>query len=338
MRAFERITAAADLLRPRTFFRTLARVGDLADTARELRTQVATLERRTAQLVAIERLQWEQQADLELLAGLDVAVVDTHIRRAIDEAQLELDPFPHIVVSKWLPRDVYDLAVRSIPPSVFFADGEPHRQQLAVPFGFAPIGSRLVWRFMADQVVVGCLRDALAAKFRDLIAEYVRTFCPAMDSPVDLALNASDGRIMLRRPGYVISPHRDPKWGFLTGLMYLARKGDDEAHGTKLYRVAHDEDAPSGHAYYVEPARCELVKAVPFRPNTLLVFLNSSGAHGASIPADAQPASLERYVYQFRLGPPKETIAALLARMDPHARALWAGSKSARADVADVYA
>ena len=115
-------------------------------------------------------------------------------------------------------------------------------------------------------------------------------------------LRTSDGRIMLRRPGYVIPPHRDPKWGFVTGLVYLARDGDPEEHGTSLYRVRGDEEAPSDKPYYVEESRCELVKTVPFRANTLLAFLNSTGAHGATIPADAKPATLERYVYQFGSG------------------------------------
>ena len=66
------------------------------------------------------------------------------------------------------------------------------------------------------------------------------------------------------------------------------------------------------------------------RANTLLAFLNSAGAHGASIPADAQPANLERYVYQFRLGPDAQAIKRLLEPMHPDQRRRWTGTKSAR--------
>ena len=153
----------------------------------------------------------------------------------------------------------------------------------------------------------------------------------ALPSDFDLTLHASDGRIMLRRPGYLLTPHRDPRWGFVTLLMYLAREGDDEAFGTQLYRVREDEEAPSSRVFYFEPHRCELVKSVPFRANTFLAFLNSSGAHGASIPADAQPPCLERYLYQVRLGPTGPVIKRLLQLMPPDRAALWAGAKVDRA-------
>ena len=59
----------------------------------------------------------------------------------------------------------------------------------------------------------------------------------------------------------------------------------------------------------------------------MLAFLNSAGAHGASIPADAQPADLERYVYQFRLGPDRQGIKQLLAQMSEDRRERWSGGK-----------
>jgi hypothetical protein len=57
----------------------------------------------------------------------------------------------------------------------------------------------------------------------------------------------------------------------------------------------------------------------------MLVFLNSVGAHGAHIPADAKPASLERYAYQFRLGADGKSIKAIRAKLTPLQRAFWAG-------------
>jgi len=327
-RAFQRIAAATDLLRPQTFFRTLARVDELADRTRELRTQMAVLERRTAQLLAIEHL--DGSADLEQLSALDPERIKNHIRCAVASSVLEHDPFPYTIVQDWLPPDVYQLVLRGIPPAVFFTSDDGAREQLAVPLGFGPRPCLLIWRYVTEQIVAGAVHSALSEKFRDVISEYVGRFCPTADVS-GLTLHASNGRLMLRRPGYVITPHRDPKWGFLTGLAYLARPGDDDTHGTQLYRVRDDEEAPSDKPYYVEPGRCELVRRVPFAPNTLLVFLNSAGAHGASIPADAQPPTLERYAYQFRLGPSNEAIAALLAGMAPAVRASWKGAKSSRA-------
>lgn len=336
-RTLRRVASAADLLRPKTFFRTLARVDQVADRTRELTAAVETLRIRTEQLMAIEALDWEQRCDLEQLpATLDRARIGAHIAAAVAASRMEDDPFPHMVVDQWLPPDVYQHVIKAIPPAVFFADREVTRQRLMVPFPVAPAYSHRVWRFLAQEVVGCSLATALSERFRPFVRDYMRSFCPGLPDGVAERLNPSDGRIMLRRPGYLIPPHRDPKWGFVTGLVYLARQGDNEAHGTQLYRVRNDDEAPNDKPLYLDQQRCELVKTVPFRPNTLLAFLNSAGAHGASIPATAQPPTLERYVYQFRLGPDVDTIRQLLALMPHERRALWAGAKSGKATSYDV--
>lgn len=335
-RTLRRISAAADLLRPRTLFRTLARVDDVADATRELQAVVEQLQIRTEQLMAIERLDWEQREDLQRAADrLDPARIDAHVKAAVAAATLATDPFPHLVVERWLPDDVYASMVKAVPPAIFFADREVTRQRLMVPFPIAPSYSQRVWRFIADDIVGRSLSEALSVKFESVVRDYISSFCEGLPDDLDLTLHPSDGRIMLRRPGYVIQPHRDPKWGFIVGLVYLARKGDNEAYGTQLYRVKGDHEAPTDKPFYVEEAQCELVRSVPFRANTLLAFLNSAGAHGASIPADAKPANLERYVYQFRLGPDKDAIARLMSYMSAERRALWTGAKANRAEAAD---
>lgn len=327
-----RIVGAADLLRPRTFFRTLARVDTLVDATRDLTAAVEALRIQTEQLMAIQRLDWEKRDEVSRLdRELDPARIDAHISAAVEAATLDHDPFPHIVVNEWLPRDTYRRILDAIPPAVFFDHRFEAKQRMIVPFSFAPEYSRRVWAFVARSIVDQALHRALNRKFQQAICEYVRSLVSTLPGDIDLTMHASDGRIMLRRPGYTLTPHRDPKWGFVTALVYLAREADNEAYGTQLYRVRDDAEAPSGTVFYVEQDRCELVKNVPFRANTLLAFLNSSGAHGASIPADAEPSSLERYLYQFRLGPSAPVIKRLLHLMPPEKAALWAGAKTDRA-------
>jgi hypothetical protein len=331
-RTRDRLRSAADLLRPRTFFRTLAKVDALANATRELTASVDALRVQTEQLMAIQRLDWEKQEDIARLEqDFDAARIEAHVTAAIEKATIEHDPFPHMVVKDWLPKDVYRRIVDAVPPAVFFDHKFAEKQRMIVPFAFAPEYSRRVWAFVARRIVDQVLHGALNRKFKQPICEYVRSFVPALPGDIDLTLHASDGRVHLRRPGYTLNPHRDPKWGFVTALVYLAKEGDNEAYGTQLYRVKDDAQAASGMVHYVDPGRCELVKNVPFKANTMLVFLNSTGAHGASIPADAQPANLERYLYQFRLGPSGSTIKRLLQAMPPEQAALWAGAKSDRA-------
>jgi hypothetical protein len=326
-----RLSNAARFLNPVTLVRTLNRVDELAQATRELTRSVDLLRVRTEQLLTIEQMNWDTQGKVSRLTQqLTPERVRAHVTRAIAKAPLDDDPFPHLIVDEWLPDDVYDRLIDALPPSVFFADRDDSRQQLPVPLHFAPDYSRRVWQFLAQDVVTGMVGPALTDRLGPTIHDYLTSYCEVPDG-IDLSLHASNGRIMLRRPGYVIPPHRDPRWGFITCLAYLARPGDNAAYGTQLYRVRDDEEAPSGKPFYLDQSRCELVKSVPFQPNTMLVFLNSTGAHGASIPAEAQPATLERYLYQFRLGPTSRTIAELLACMPEHKRVMWAGTKSARA-------
>lgn len=328
-RIFGRLSAAADLLRPSTFFRTLARVDSLADKTRELSTTVDALRVQTEQLMTIQRVDWDRRIDLARLnRWLDPARIEAHVNRVVSAATLETDPFPHLVVENWLPEDVYARVIDAMPPSIFFAHDRD--QHWSVPFGVAPLYSRQVWAFVANTIVGEILHDALNRKLGPAIREYVRSFCPALPDDMDLTLHPSDGRIMLRRPGYKLMPHRDPKWGFVTAIVYLAREGDNEAHGTQLYRVRRDVQAPTSRVYYVEADNCELAKDVPFRANSMLVFLNSEGAHGASIPV-TEPSTLERYIYQFRLGPNSKAINRLISLMSPGEAAMWTGGKMSRA-------
>lgn len=324
-----RFSAALDLLRPRTFFRTLARVDSLVDSTRSLAQTVDALRVQTAQLTAIQQIDWERRFDLTRLdKWLDAERIGQHVSAAIEAVPLELEPFPHMVVENWLPQDVYDQVLDAMPPAIFFQSTRD--EHWALRSGIAPLYCRQVWAFVANTLAGDILHRALNAKFERVIRDYIQTFCPAFPSDAPVTMHPSDGRLMLRRPGYDLQAHRDPKWGFVTALMYLAKPGDSEAFGTQIYSVRDDVEAPNANVYYVERERCRLVRDVPFRANSLLVFLNSVGAHGAAIPPDAQPATLERYIYQFRLGPTSKTIAQMMQLMTPERAARWAGSKASR--------
>jgi hypothetical protein len=177
------------------------------------------------------------------------------------------------------------------------------------------------------------IRPAVVDKFHEpLQRHFADVFGPEFVGHANaLPQSSSGGRLMLRRPGYHLDPHRDPKRSTLTCLMYLAREGDSEQHGTQIFRVHGDQQADYKQTYYPEQAgaRCELVKVVPYRPNSMLVFLNSRGAHGADIPASA-PADLERYSFQFYVAPLNEALSALIKALPAEQRLKWRGKGAAR--------
>lgn len=303
------------------------RLQDL-EAAREADAGLLHEARRTAcQLKLVSVLNRRQQAEIERLpAILDEARIDAHVRAAIAAAPMLTDPYEHIVVERVLPDAVYDLLMRALPPAEFFNDRDPIKQNLTFPMEVGPTLSMKAWEYMDEVIARRVIRPAVLEKFHGPIQRHFEAVFGSdfVARANEMPQSAHGGRLMLRRPGYHLPPHRDPKRAMLTCLMYLAREGDSEAHGTQIFRVHDDGEATYKTTYYPEEEgrRCELVKVVPFRANTMLVSLNSQGAHGATIPADA-PADLERYTYQFYVAPLNEALAALIKSLPPAQRAMW---------------
>ncbi len=167
------------------------------------------------------------------------------------------------------------------------------------------------------------LVPALTDKFQDDLDLLVRTHWPGVaDSMADagISLHPAAARVMRRRPGYEIKPHRDPHWTFLTCILYLTKRDDRQLYGTQLCRLQHEQEFPTHSPFWVPEDDVEVVREVPGRPNCAVVFLNSTGAHRASIPADAPPET-DRYIYQVQLGAERAVREALTARLPAdHAR------------------
>jgi hypothetical protein len=305
-----------------------AQLMTLTAEVRALATRVETIGLHEQQLRAILRQDAVAEGRIAAFhAMLDDIALEHHARKAINRAQLHLDPFPYCVVDNLFPSAYYNALIAAIPPLELFADRAVNKQQLPVPFEFAPKYSSVVWAHMADVAASTVLAPLILEKFRGALTDWVRQSFPALgDDPLPaVKMKCSDGRIMLRRPGYRIPPHRDPKWGFITCLMYLAKPGDDSRWGTQVLRVNEDQEARGASPHWIPDAQCECVAEVDFRPNRVLIFLNSSGAHSAHIPADAQPPELERYTYQFRVGPDRQTVEEMRSTLTAEQRALWAG-------------
>ena len=307
-------------------------VDRLAEAQQAVFARAARMERDAAQIKFAMHLNDVERKDIAALdERLDMARTLAHVETVVNRAELVMDPFPHIVADPILPKEIYKLVLKAIPPEPFFPDKDPIKQNIRVPIEFAPIFSGRVWDFV-DLVARECIVPAVLKKFREpLAAHYNTIFGEGFgDRARKLPQSVSGGRLMLRRPGYHLDPHRDPKRALVTCLMYLARPGDSETWGTQIFRVTGDKEAPYTQTYYPAQSgnQVELVHLVPFKPNTALIFLNSGGAHGADIPADA-PAGLERYSFQFYVGPGGPELDALIKELPPDRQARWVGKSEA---------
>ncbi len=357
-----RLNASFGLLRPRALARTNKSVDDLTSEVRELKRaaklmaadvahrdemiqalmarleavtnevrhageSVAALLARESQLRAVLRAVASFEDEIARLpAILDEERIVSHMRAAVERATLRLDPFPHAVIEDVFPHSFYAALLRGIPPGELFGDKARNKEHVNVPLTVAPAYSRRVWNFLVYELQHQ-LQPLLVGLFREPLGQWIAGEWPGLAADPfapPMELGTADGRIMRRGRGYHVSPHRDPKWGFMTGILYLARPHDSEAWGTQLFAVDGDEEAVGTAPHWIDRGRCRLVADVPYRPNTMLVMLNSCGAHGAHIPADAQPEDLQRHIYQFRIGP-GTAIPRLLAMLPEPRRALWAG-------------
>ena len=310
----------------------VARLDAMSLDIRGLRDEIKKLSFRESQLRAVARADAElEEAMQRLHTATDEKKLEAHFRAAVDRSELRLDPFPYIIIQDAFPDRLYDALVRGIPPIELFADKAFNKQSLKVPFPMAPAYSRRVWNFFVHRAAPRVLQPALLEKFREPLRAWIASNWPSLANnpfgpPMDF--NTGYGRILLRGRGYRIRPHRDPKWGFLTCILYLAREQDSESWGTQLFQVDDDRPAEGAQPHWIDPARCRLADEVPFRRNSMLVFLNSTGAHGAHIPEDAEPADLRRYIYQCRIGPSAAATRSLMAALPGEQASLWAGKVS----------
>ena len=290
-----------------------------------MRDELSRLSVREGELRAVLERATEMDAHLDRLKKtLRKTTMAQRVTAAIEGAEYHREPFPYTIIDNFLPAVFYDALLAGIPPVELFESKPMGKQHLDVPFSLAPLYSQRIWRFMANELIPHVITPAIVAKFRAEIDDWIRRNWPDLP-PESIELRGSGGRIMYRRRGYRILPHRDPKWSFITCILYLARPGDDETWGTQVYAVDNDKEAKSAAPYWIDEKNCRLVEDVGFLPNRLLVFLNSEGAHGAFIPPDAQPADLQRYIYQFRLGPTLDWIAKLKSMLPEDRQGLWAG-------------
>ena len=246
--------------------------------------------------------------------------VVAHVNRAIGTAPVETDPSVHIVVDNLTPPETYDAMVDGIPSPIFFGQRDPIKQNLKLTsLDIAPERTLSMLAFLENVLIPRMMVPALLLKFQPHIRDfYVREFGPER-GPALAALPhaATGGRLMLRRPGYHLDPHLDPKRVVFTCLLYFARRGDSEAFGTSFYRMNGTPKIDRTSTFYPEGQgiRCDLVKTVPFKPNSAVAFLNWGGAHGADIPKSATPET-ERYAYQFYVSPEPEALAALVGEAE----------------------
>ena len=234
--------------------------------------------------------------------------VASHVNGAIAQAVLLTDPCPHTVINDILPTEIYEAISRELPPLEFWRQGQAGRDNWTVGEDTAPATPEAAWSFMNDVVASRVVMPALVDKFGDYWPSAMSDGNGVESSSTKADCRMYDGRLMLRRPGYSLEPHVDPRRSMLTVMMYMGTSSGSDDYGTKLFTSNRELPEKYSGIYYPlrEGAACALAKSVPCRRNSMLVFASRFGVHGADIPSDTQPSTLTRYTYHFFVGIKKD--------------------------------
>ncbi len=240
--------------------------------------------------------------------------IDAHLAGAVARAAVSLDPFPHVIIDDLLPADLYASMLETLPPGGFWRSSGRGRDYWEVDSDVGPWRTEVVWRFVDRRVIDGLLRPRLEQAFAaPLAALWSDSF--GLD-PACVRYRTAEGRLQLRRKGYRLRAHLDPPHAALTGLFYLARPGEDARYGTALYRPSSPSPVKRQGIYYPEDHGIALdnVATVPFKANSLLVWMTALGPHGADLTSEDVPKSLERHTYQFQIVTDDETRRRIKAK------------------------
>jgi hypothetical protein len=226
------------------------------------------------------------------------------------DARVVADPFPHVVVDGFLDGGLADELVRQMPPLSTLTGGAAlggnARFTLGAADALAAPAVPSVWKQVIGEGltqgflnrVVRLFDPFIRSEFPDFAARFADparlTAVPrhAQERPrgaVGLDAQISGNTPALTGGTTVRGPHLDRTDKLFVGLLYLRLDGDDSRGGDlELYESA--DRVPAFAPKRLLPRdRVRVVKVVPYRRNTLVLFLNTPRAlHGVS-PRAATP-------------------------------------------------
>jgi hypothetical protein len=229
------------------------------------------------------------------------------LRRA-RAADVVADPFPFIVIHDALPDEICDALIAQYPPlDALAVDAAENNSRWSVPAWDAQQNSRVA-RIWQDLVAYHASReffDDFVRVFGDHVVRLYPHVFPDIatlraqrlgirerDSmeTCEFLLDAQVcGNTSVRDASSVKTIHIDSEHKLFSGLLYLRRPEDDSLGGDlNVVRFRADlTPAERRHRYdgmFIDDALTEYVTTVPYRRNTLIMFLNGlESLHGVTV-------------------------------------------------------
>jgi hypothetical protein len=229
------------------------------------------------------------------------------LRRA-RAADVVADPFPFIVIHDALPDEICDALIAQYPPlDVLAVDAAENNSRWSVPAWHARQNARIaqIWQDLVAYHASPAFFDDFVRVFGDHVVRLYPHVFPDVatlraqrlgirerdsEETCDLLLDAQiSGNTPVRDASSVKTIHIDSEHKLFTGLLYLRRPEDDSLGGDlDIVRFRSDltpaERRQRYDGMFVDDALTEFVTTVPYRRNTLLMFVNGLEAlHGVTV-------------------------------------------------------
>ena len=187
----------------------------LPSEVEQLHGRLRKLERSTRAIQEVIAIDQEQRARWhELEATLDETAIRSSVGRALAAASVSTVPMPHAVLRDFLPAATYAALLEAIPGDEFFPDKDPVKQNLKLQqLDIVPAWTRRALTYLETTIIGSILAPAVIARMQPhLEAIYREEYGPSLGPAVAaLPHGPTAGRLMLRRPGYKLEPHLDPR-------------------------------------------------------------------------------------------------------------------------------
>lgn len=199
-----------------------------------------------------------------------------HIDAQFANANIEMDPYPHMVVKNILPEELYQQIQYFWPNSSCFDHQCQSNRHLYVTKGCAdyhPLTpeQNLFWRVFGE-VVIGYIKDYIKTIFIDTLSWKFPNLSASELYDLQQEIRFFDSRqdsLMEHHYGYQIGPHIDQAYLFATALLYCPIDDSHKYQGTTLLLPKDGKYPLPGQYHHGEVS---IAKMIPYTPNTLLIM------------------------------------------------------------------
>lgn len=231
------------------------------------------------------------------------------VTQNLADRSVAADPYPHVIVPEVLDRDECQQLLEELPPLTRLTKGRSFPSNTRLNYSAVEIAAddsiSPAWkRFIADHVgqrfldqILSIFGESLQREYPDFPARFgdpgrLRAGVRARDRhpDVDVLLDAQIGinTPVVGSPSSVRGPHLDDPTKLFAGLLYLRLDGDDSTGGDlEICRLS--EPVVFDRSYGVGTSLASASRRVPYRRNTLVLFLNTARSVHSVTPRSVTP-------------------------------------------------